>query len=248
MNDTRTTRPQRRRRRRKPNGNRPKPARKPDPLPENNRTPSTEPLQGAFTELIPELQKAVTRHGYHTPTPIQAAAIPHLLNKRDLMGCAQTGTGKTAAFTLPMLQYLYQNKKPTKPMCPRVLILAPTRELAAQIGDSISTYGHNLNLSHCVIFGGVNERPQIRTLKNGVDIVVATPGRLLDLMQQKFLNLNEVEIFVLDEADRMLDMGFIPDIRRGWARFWPLDGVRLGLRLRLHCDLDYFRPVVRIVF
>ncbi|MFT5499112.1 MAG: ATP-dependent RNA helicase RhlE [Kiritimatiellia bacterium] len=172
------------------------------------------PLQGVFKTLIPELQKALSREGYHTPTPIQAATIPLLLEERDIVGCAQTGTGKTAAFTLPILQTLHKDAYKSEPGHPQVLILAPTRELAAQIGDSIATYGRNLNLSHCVIFGGVNENPQIKILKRGVDIVVATPGRLLDLVQQRHLHLSDVDIFVLDEADRMLDMGFIRDIKK----------------------------------
>ena len=163
---------------------------------------------------MPELQNALRSEGYHTPTPIQAQAIPYLLNERDMIGCAQTGTGKTAAFTLPILQHLSKDRRAPYRRCPRALILAPTRELAAQIGDSIATYGKNLKLTHCVIFGGVNERPQIANLRKGVDIVVATPGRLLDLMQQGHLSLKEVETFVLDEADRMLDMGFIHDIKR----------------------------------
>jgi ATP-dependent RNA helicase RhlE len=172
------------------------------------------PLQGAFATLIQPLQNALKDEGYHTPTPIQAAAIPLLLDECDLMGCAQTGTGKTAAFTLPILQILSQDDFRAQPGRPQALILAPTRELAAQIGDSITAYGKHLSLRHCVIFGGVSERPQIKALRLGVHIVVATPGRLLDLVQQKHLTLSEVDIFVLDEADRMLDMGFIHDIKR----------------------------------
>jgi ATP-dependent RNA helicase RhlE len=171
-------------------------------------------LQGAFAKLSDPLQRALISEGYHTPTPIQAQAIPLLLEERDLMGCAQTGTGKTAAFTLPILQILAADDFRAQPGRPQALILAPTRELAAQIGDSISAYGKNLNLRHCVIFGGVSERPQIKALRKGVHIVVATPGRLLDLVQQKHLSLGEVDIFVLDEADRMLDMGFIHDIKK----------------------------------
>jgi ATP-dependent RNA helicase RhlE len=171
-------------------------------------------LKGVFKDLIPELQKALTREGYHTPTPIQSEAIPHLLEERDMVGCAQTGTGKTAAFTLPILQILHKDGYDSEPGHPQVLILAPTRELAAQIGESIRTYGRYLDLRSCVIFGGVNEKPQIRTLRQGVDIVVATPGRLLDLVQQGHLHLSDVDIFVLDEADRMLDMGFIHDIKK----------------------------------
>jgi ATP-dependent RNA helicase RhlE len=172
------------------------------------------PLQGAFATLVPELQRALTDQGYHTPTPIQAQAIPLLLEERDLMGCAQTGTGKTAAFTLPILQTLAADDFRAQPGRPQALILAPTRELAAQIGDSITAYGKHVKIRHCVIFGGVSERPQIKALRLGVHIVVATPGRLLDLVQQKHLTLGEVDIFVLDEADRMLDMGFIHDIKK----------------------------------
>jgi ATP-dependent RNA helicase RhlE len=170
--------------------------------------------KGAFGALIPEIQRAVAAEGYVTPTPIQEQCIPHLMEGRDLMGCAQTGTGKTAAFALPILQRLSGNYRRPQKRTPRALILAPTRELAAQIGESIHTYGRFLFLSHTVIFGGVNQFHQIKALNRGVDILVATPGRLLDLMQQGFIHLNEVEIFVLDEVDRMLDMGFIPDIKR----------------------------------
>ena len=164
--------------------------------------------------MIPELQKAVAAEGYLTPTPIQEQCIPHLLEGRDLLGCAQTGTGKTAAFSLPLLQKLSGEYPRPRPGTPRALILAPTRELAAQIGESIKTYGKYLFLSHTVIFGGVNQARQVKALKQGIDILVATPGRLLDLMEQKYIHLNEVEVFILDEGDRMLDMGFIPDIKR----------------------------------
>ncbi|MBI3987586.1 MAG: DEAD/DEAH box helicase [Lentisphaerae bacterium] len=171
-------------------------------------------IHPGFASLLPQIQRAVTEEGYLTPTPIQLQSIPHLLAGRDLLGCAQTGTGKTAAFTLPILQHLTRTNHPPVHGCPRVLVLAPTRELAAQIGDSIRVYGRHLHVSHTVIFGGVGQRPQEVALARGVDIVVATPGRLLDLMQQGFVKLDRVEIFVLDEADRMLDMGFIRDIRR----------------------------------
>ena len=168
----------------------------------------------AFGALIPEIQRAVAAEGYVTPTPIQVQCIPHLLEGRDLLGCAQTGTGKTAAFALPLLQRLSGNYRRPQKGTPRALILAPTRELAAQIGESIQTYGRFLLLRHTVIFGGVNQSRQVKALNRGVDILVATPGRLLDLMQQGFIHLNEVEVFILDEVDRMLDMGFIPDIKR----------------------------------
>jgi ATP-dependent RNA helicase RhlE len=170
--------------------------------------------QGAFGTLIPEIQRAVAAEGYVTPTPIQEQCIPHLLEGRDLLGSAQTGTGKTAAFILPLLQRLSGSCNRPRKGTPRALILAPTRELAAQIGESIQTYGRFLSLRHTVVFGGVNQSHQVKALNRGVDILVATPGRLLDLMQQGFIHLNEVEVFILDEGDRMLDMGFIPDIKR----------------------------------
>ena len=160
--------------------------------------------------LEPELLSAVSSHGYATPTPIQAAAIPPVLAGRDLLAGAQTGTGKTAAFVLPLLQVLGA----ASGRAPRALILAPTRELAAQILESIRTYGANKRLRIRVIFGGVGETPQIDGLRAGCDVLVATPGRLLDLASRGFVDLSEVRHFVLDEADRMLDMGFIHDIRR----------------------------------
>jgi ATP-dependent RNA helicase RhlE len=162
--------------------------------------------------LIPELLSAVKRAGYTRPTPIQQLAIPPALAGRDVLGCAQTGTGKTASFTLPLLQHL-DERASNKPRL-RALIVTPTRELAAQINESIGTYGEDLDLWHTVIFGGVNDKPQIAELRRGVDLLVATPGRLLDLMGRGVIALDEVELFVLDEADRMLDMGFLPDIRR----------------------------------
>ncbi|MFH1281299.1 MAG: DEAD/DEAH box helicase, partial [Candidatus Omnitrophota bacterium] len=170
--------------------------------------------RGIFTHLMPELQHAISDRGYHTPTPIQEQVITHLLDGRDLIGCAQTGTGKTAAFILPILQYLVKNPRPLTRGKNRVLILAPTRELAAQIGDSIKNYGRYLKVSHTVVFGGVGQNPQVRSLGHGVDIIVATPGRLLDLINQRHIHLDNTEIFVLDEADRMLDMGFIHDVQR----------------------------------
>jgi ATP-dependent RNA helicase RhlE len=163
-------------------------------------------------ELIPELLSAVKDAGYVEPTPIQRDAIPPILKGRDIVGCAQTGTGKTAAFALPTLQHLEQNVG-EEPMI-RVLVLTPTRELAAQIDDSFGTYGRHLELWHTVIFGGVKDGPQKAELRQGVDVLTATPGRLLDLMGQGEISLAGVEIFVLDEADRMLDMGFLPDVRR----------------------------------
>jgi ATP-dependent RNA helicase RhlE len=170
----------------------------------------------ADLQLIPSLLRAVEAEGYATPTPIQQQAIPHVLSGRDLLGCAQTGTGKTAAFALPLLHRLSQAERPAnkRDRKPRVLILAPTRELAGQIGESFATYGRHTGMRHAVIFGGVSQNPQTRAIRAGVDVLVATPGRLLDLMNQRFVDLRPVEMFVLDEADRMLDMGFIHDIRK----------------------------------
>jgi ATP-dependent RNA helicase RhlE len=173
-----------------------------------------EPPRGAFTALIPALQRAIAEEGYSIPTPVQEQAIPALLEGRDLMASAPTGTGKTAAFTLPILQHLIRNDRRPASRRPRVLVLAPTRELAAQIGDSIRTYGKYLRIGHVVIHGGVGYGPQISGLLRGPEILVATPGRLLDLMQGGSVHLDQVEIFVLDEVDRMLDMGFIRDIRK----------------------------------
>jgi ATP-dependent RNA helicase RhlE len=171
------------------------------------------PAQSVFLSLIAPLQRAVEEEGYTTPTPIQEAAMPHVLAGRDLFGVAQTGTGKTAAFTLPLLQHLAAHQlRPTRGR-PRALILAPTRELAAQIGDSIRTYGRHVQATYAVIFGGVGQNPQVAAISRGVDIVVATPGRLLDLMRQGHIHFDQLEVFILDEADRMLDMGFIRDIR-----------------------------------
>ena len=171
-----------------------------------------------FGLLHPQISKAVSEAGYHTPSPIQEQSIPPLLEGRDMIGCAQTGTGKTAAFTLPILDYLGKNNKRPETSKPRVLILAPTRELAAQIGDSVEKYGKHTKITQTVIFGGVGQNPQVKALRRGVDVLVATPGRLIDLMQQGLVNLGGVEIFVLDEADRMLDMGFIHDIRKVIAK------------------------------
>ncbi len=165
--------------------------------------------------LTEPLSQAVAACGYDTPTPVQALTIPPLLEGRDVLGCAQTGTGKTAAFALPVLQHLAEAPRPGRGDRPiRALILTPTRELAAQIGASIETYGAGLRMRHLVIFGGVNQNPQVRALRAGLDILVACPGRLLDLQGQGHVDLSSVEMFVLDEADRMLDMGFIHDVRR----------------------------------
>ncbi|WP_340818083.1 DEAD/DEAH box helicase [Methanolobus sp. WCC4] len=162
--------------------------------------------------LIFPLQRALSDEGYTDPTPIQEGSIPHLLKGEDMIGIAQTGTGKTASFILPILHNMSASKKRARPRSPRVLVLAPTRELAAQIGDSFSTYGKYTRFKHTVIFGGVGQSPQVRAISKGVDSLVATPGRLLDLVDQGHIDLSDVEYFVLDEADRMLDMGFINDV------------------------------------
>jgi ATP-dependent RNA helicase RhlE len=194
-------------------------------------------------QLIEPVLQALSKEGYTTPTPIQEQAIPAILQKRDLLGCAQTGTGKTAAFTIPVLQLMFQqlqqeraqlaqqqqqqpqqpqqSNKPQPARPPRqpqrriqTLILTPTRELAIQIGESIAAYGRYLPLRHSVIFGGVSQHSQVQAIRNGLDIVVATPGRLLDLLQQRALTLNDIRYFILDEADRMLDMGFVNEVKR----------------------------------
>ena len=163
--------------------------------------------------LYDQLQRAVRANGYTIPTPIQRQAIPAILKGLDVMAAAQTGSGKTAAFTLPLLQRLH-NKPPVKRNRARALVLTPTRELAAQVQDSVVTYGKYLKLNSAVVFGGVSIYPQKMQLRRGVDVLVATPGRLLDLYQQNAVNFNDIEILVLDEADRMLDMGFIHDIKK----------------------------------
>ena len=164
-------------------------------------------------DLIEPIQKALKYEGYTQPTPIQAQAIPIVLRGIDLLGCAQTGTGKTAAFAIPILQLLSKKQFQTKPAI-KSLILTPTRELAIQIDESFRAYGRFTNISHTVIFGGVSQHSQVESLKRGVDVLVATPGRLIDLINQGFVSLKQLEIFVLDEADRMLDMGFIHDVKR----------------------------------
>ena len=163
-------------------------------------------------DIIEPILKAVAAEGYTIPTPIQQQAIPLVLQRKDLLGCAQTGTGKTAAFAIPILQILYEQK----PMAPgiKVLILTPTRELAIQIDESFAAYGKFTGIRHTVIFGGVSQLNQTNALKRGVDVLVATPGRLLDLMTQGYIRLDKLQIFVLDEADRMLDMGFIHDVKK----------------------------------
>jgi len=167
-----------------------------------------------FKELniITPILQALDNQGYKTPTAIQQQAIPEILLRKDVLGIAQTGTGKTAAFAVPMLQLLSNNRKVDNKI--RALILTPTRELAAQIADNFKSYGEKLGLRHTTIFGGVPQGRQVAALKSGVDIVIATPGRLADLMQQGFVDLSRIEIFVLDEADRMLDMGFVHEVKR----------------------------------
>ncbi|QEC78647.1 DEAD/DEAH box helicase [Mucilaginibacter ginsenosidivorax] len=166
-------------------------------------------------KLIEPILKALKTEGYTTPTPIQAQAIPIVLNHRDLLGCAQTGTGKTAAFALPTLQLLFQDRMAHKEQkAIKALVLTPTRELAIQIAESFTAYGKHTGLKNLVIFGGVSQNPQVDALRRGVDILIATPGRLLDLMNQRFVHLDQVRMLILDEADRMLDMGFVNDVKK----------------------------------
>ncbi len=179
----------------------------------DDTTPATTPR---FSDLAlgEPLQRALQEKNYTIPSPIQAQTIPHLLEGRDLIGIAQTGTGKTAAFALPILHRFAAHPRRLSPKRPRALILAPTRELAIQIGQSFAAYGKHLKLSHLTVFGGVNINPQIHALQRGIDILIATPGRLMDLASQRCVSFEDVEVFVLDEADRMLDMGFINDVRK----------------------------------
>ncbi|SMO81272.1 DEAD/DEAH box helicase [Solitalea koreensis] len=165
--------------------------------------------------IIEPILKALKTEGYIQPTPIQERAIPIVLERKDLLGCAQTGTGKTAAFAIPILQILAKERDAERgPRAIKALILTPTRELAIQIEESFTAYGKHLGLKHLVIFGGVGQTPQVDKLRAGVDILVATPGRLLDLINQKYINLHHLKLFVLDEADRMLDMGFVHDVKK----------------------------------
>lgn len=164
--------------------------------------------------LLEPLNTALKNAGYDIPTPIQIKAIPPILEGFDLLGCAQTGTGKTAAFALPVLHRLVVNHTSLTPMCARVLVLTPTRELATQVHESFATYGKDLKLKYAVVFGGVGQTPQVKALSRGVDVLIATPGRLLDLINQRYIRLDKLEVFILDEADRMLDMGFIHDIKK----------------------------------
>ena len=167
-------------------------------------------------QLIEPVLQALSKEGYTNPTPIQEKSIPVILQQRDLLGCAQTGTGKTAAFVIPILQLMHQHMQRSNQSQRRIkgLILTPTRELAIQIGESIEAYGRFLPLRHQVIFGGVSQHSQVQNIRRGVDILVATPGRLLDLMQQGHISLRDIQFFVLDEADRMLEMGFVHDVKR----------------------------------
>ena len=170
-------------------------------------------------KLIEPILRALKTEGYTTPTPIQEQSIPIILQQRDLLGCAQTGTGKTAAFAIPILQLLYNDRLQHKEQKTiKALILTPTRELAIQIDESFAAYGRHTGLKHLVIFGGVSQNPQVDALKRGVDILVATPGRLLDLMQQRYVHLDHIKMLVLDEADRMLDMGFVNDVKKVIAK------------------------------
>jgi ATP-dependent RNA helicase RhlE len=166
--------------------------------------------------LIDPILKALKAEGYTNPTPIQTQAIPLLLKGRDVLGCAQTGTGKTAAFAIPIIQLMLQNTPPSAPNNKNVrgLILTPTRELASQIGESFENYGRHTPLKYRVIFGGVKQHKQVEAIRQGIDILIATPGRLLDLMNQRLLSIDKIEFFVLDEADRMLDMGFVHDVKK----------------------------------
>jgi len=169
-------------------------------------------------DLIAPLQRALKDEQYKTPTPIQAKTIPVAVSGRDVLGCAQTGTGKTAAFALPILNHLGQRNRKAVSQRPFVLVLAPTRELAIQISSSFSTYGKHLKLRQALVYGGVGQATQVRAMNRGAHILVATPGRLLDLMDQGHINLAQIEMVVLDEADRMLDMGFLPDVKRILSR------------------------------
>lgn len=171
--------------------------------------------------LLPEILNAVKAKGYNTPTPIQSQTIEHLLQGRDLLGIAQTGTGKTAAFSLPIIHNLATRPVKIKPKCMRVLVLVPTRELATQVEESIKTYSVGLNQKSRVVFGGVGQGPQVNAIANGLEYVIATPGRLLDLTSAGYIKFDQLEVFILDEADRMLDMGMINDIKKIIAKLPP---------------------------
>jgi ATP-dependent RNA helicase RhlE len=204
----------------------------------------------ASLQLMKPILRALSERGYETPTPIQSQAIPHLLEGRDLLGIAQTGTGKTAAFALPILDFLAGDPQPRQARKPSALVLTPTRELATQIGTSFSEYGRHLDIRHAVIFGGVGQAPQTRALQRGIDILVATPGRLIDLMEQGHVNLDAVEVFVLDEADRMLDMGFVHAVRQVIAKL-PRDRQNLLFSATMPTDIvqlakSFLRKPVRV--
>jgi ATP-dependent RNA helicase RhlE len=171
-------------------------------------------LSFADLDLVEPIQRALRAENYQAPTPIQAQSIPHLLAGSDLLGVAQTGTGKTAAFALPIMQLLSKTRAAPVAKSARALVLTPTRELAIQIADSFRTYGRHLHLRQAVVFGGVGQKPQVDAMARGVDVLIATPGRLLDLMNQRHIRFDNLSVFVLDEADRMLDMGFIRDVKR----------------------------------
>ena len=181
---------------------------------ENFDSIESDALQGVFREYRDEIKKALIDQSYTQPTPIQEKCMRPISEGKDLIGIAQTGTGKTAAFSLPLLERMMANDRHFKTRNPKVLILAPTRELASQIAESIEKYGKNLPFRHTVIFGGVGQKPQVNALRRGVNILVATPGRLIDLMEQGYVHLEEISCFILDEVDRMLDMGFIHAIRK----------------------------------
>ncbi len=172
------------------------------------------PTEFEALPLAAPLQRVLRELNYTVPSPIQAQAIPLLLRGRDLLGCAQTGTGKTAGFALPILQALHENPRQVRPRGCRTLVLAPTRELAAQVGKSFTTYGKYVKFRQTLVYGGVGQVPQVNAMRSGVDVLVATPGRLLDLIDQRHIDLSQVEFFVLDEVDRMLDMGFLRDVKR----------------------------------
>ncbi len=190
---------------------------KPDTRIERQSLKSSEPTFESF-ELFEPLMHSLAELNYTTPTPVQAQTIPFAIQGRDILGCAQTGTGKTAAFALPILDYLGHDRPRRSPSSPTTLVLAPTRELAIQIAASFRAYGQHMRFSLALVYGGVGQASQVKAMKPGVDVLVATPGRLLDLMEQGHIDLGNVQILVLDEADRMLDMGFLPDLRRIIAR------------------------------
>jgi ATP-dependent RNA helicase RhlE len=196
--------------------------------------------------LSDALLKAVSKQGYTTPSPIQIKAIPLILERKDIMASAQTGTGKTAGFTLPILQILSQ-EPPLRQRPVRVLVLTPTRELAAQVFENIRQYSAFLDLKSAVIFGGVNQNSQVTAIRQGVDILVATPGRLLDLNNQRVLSLAKIEILVLDEADRMLDMGFLRDIKKIMA-LMPTKRQNLLFSEQGHPGAYSYRPYIQASF